>query len=80
VSQFYDPLQMAITVARLTPGSSYTLRILHLEGEEVFGSVKQKQNLPLKSKGNSHKHDHVNFSHPQVEFISHNFAINENIR
>ncbi len=46
VNQSYDPLQMAIIAVRLTPSSSYTLRILHLEGEKVFGFVKQKQNLP----------------------------------
>jgi len=40
VSQFGDPLQLAIVVAIFTLGSSYTLMILHLEDEVVFGSIK----------------------------------------
>jgi hypothetical protein len=64
VSQSNDPLQMAIVIVRLAPSSSYTSRILHLEDEKVFGSVKPNQNLPLGLEGNSHKHDRVNFSRP----------------
>jgi len=30
---------MAIVVIKFISGSSYTLRIPHLEGEEVFGST-----------------------------------------
>jgi hypothetical protein len=37
-----------------------------MEGEEIFGFCKQKVNLALRSKGDSHKHEHVNFSHPHV--------------
>jgi hypothetical protein len=37
-----------------------------MEGEEIFGSCKRKVNLALESKGDSHKHDHVNFFHPCV--------------
>jgi hypothetical protein len=55
---------MATTVAKFILGSSYTLRIPHLEGEEVFRSTKQRQDLPLGSKGDSYKHDHVNLFHP----------------
>jgi hypothetical protein len=80
VSQFGDPLQMAITIARFALGSLYTLRILHLEGEEVFGFIKQKKNLPPRSEGNLHRHNHVNFSCPRVEFTLHNFAPNGNVR
>jgi hypothetical protein len=47
-SQFGDPLQMDVIVTRLAMGFSYTSRILHLEGEEVFGFVKRKKNLPLR--------------------------------
>ena len=35
----------------------------HLEGEEVFGSIKQKFDLPLGSEYNSYKPDKLNFSH-----------------
>jgi hypothetical protein len=34
-----------------------------MEGEEIFGFNKQKVNLAIRSKGNSHRHEHVNFSH-----------------
>jgi hypothetical protein len=40
VNRFGDPLQMAIVVAKLASNSSYTSKIHHLEGEEVFGSIK----------------------------------------
>jgi hypothetical protein len=40
VSQFGDPLQMVVTIARLASGFLFTSRILHLEGEKVFGFVK----------------------------------------
>jgi hypothetical protein len=38
-----------------------------MEGEEIFGSCKWKPNLPPKSKWDSHKHNHVNFSRPSVD-------------
>jgi hypothetical protein len=37
-----------------------------MEGEEIFGSYKRNVILALGSKGDSHKHDHVNFFHPYV--------------
>jgi hypothetical protein len=40
--------------------------MLHLEGEEVFGSTKYKANLPLRSETYSHQHDWVNFSRLKV--------------
>jgi hypothetical protein len=44
-----------------------TTRILHLEGKEIFGSTKQKLDLPLGDDGNSHRPDKVNFSQPRVQ-------------
>lgn len=37
-----------------------------MEKEEIFGSHKQKLDLPLGSKGDSHKHDLVNFVRPWI--------------
>jgi hypothetical protein len=37
-----------------------------MEGEEIFGSCKRKANLAPRSKGDSHRHNHVIFSHPCV--------------
>jgi hypothetical protein len=70
---------MAAVVTKFTLGSSYTLKISHLEGEEVFGSTKQRQDLPLGLKGDLHKHDGVNFFYPQVEFILRNFTPNVDV-
>ncbi len=61
-NQFGDSSQMANVVAKYTNGSSFINRIPHLEGQEVFGSTKQKADIAPRSKCNSHKHDHVNFS------------------
>jgi hypothetical protein len=52
-----------------------------MEGEEIFGSCKWKLNLPPKSKWDSHKHNHVNFSRPYVHTkIGKSHLQNENLR
>lgn len=72
-------LQMVIVVTKFVSGSSYTLRILHLEGEKVFGSTKWMQDLSLWLEGNLHKHDCIIFFGPWMEFTSHNFTSNINV-
>jgi hypothetical protein len=52
---------MANAITKYTIKSSFTNRIPHLEGQEVFGSIKRRANIGLGSKGDSHRHDHVNF-------------------
>lgn len=52
---------------------SYMLRIFHLEGGEFCGSTKQKVDMPLNSIWDSHKLDHVNFSHLEMETIGTHF-------
>jgi hypothetical protein len=44
-----------------------TTRIPYLEGEEIFGSTKQKLDLPPGNEGDSHRPDKVNFSQPRVQ-------------
>ncbi len=45
----------------------YTLKIPHLEGEDVFGSTKQKEKFIPKIKlGDFHKHDCVDFFCPRM--------------
>jgi hypothetical protein len=44
-----------------------TTRILHLEGEEIFGSTKRKLDLPPGDDGDFHRPDKVNFSQPRVQ-------------
>ena len=38
--------------------------------EEVLGFMKKKLDLPIGSKGDSHRLDKVNFSHPRVQTSS----------
>jgi hypothetical protein len=46
-----------------------------MEGEEIFGSYKRKADLTPRSQGDSHRHDHVNFSHPRVNHIIANSSV-----
>ena len=38
----------------------------HLEGKNIFGSVKRKLDLPPGDESDSHRHDHVNFTIPKL--------------
>jgi hypothetical protein len=64
-----DLKQLANVVLKYSLGSICIVRIAHMEGEEIFGSYKQKVNLAPKSKMDSHKHNHVNISHLHVNHI-----------
>ncbi len=52
-----------------------------MEGEEIFGSYKRKANLTPKLKGDSHRCDRVNFSHPCVNhtIVSSSLNIEKNV-
>jgi hypothetical protein len=54
--------QLVDVVFNYAPNSSFTIKIPHLEGEEIFGSCNGKQ-MPLRSEANSHKHDGFNYFH-----------------
>ena len=41
-------------------------RVLHLEGETIFGSTKRKLDLPPRDDNDSHRHDRINYSVPRV--------------
>jgi len=41
-------------------------RVLHLEGEEIFGSMKRKFDIPTGDAEDSHRLDKFNFSQPHV--------------
>jgi hypothetical protein len=51
---------MVVTITRYAMGSSFASRKHHLECKEMFGSMKQRQDLPLGSKGDSHMHHNMN--------------------
>ena len=40
--------------------------VLHLEGEEIFGSMKRRLDVPIGDAGDSHRPDKVNFFQPRV--------------
>jgi hypothetical protein len=44
---------MVITIVKQALGFSFITHTSHLEGEDVFGSMKQMLDLTLGSKGNS---------------------------
>jgi hypothetical protein len=48
-----DPIQLINVVRKYALGVTLTVRLTHLEGEEIFGSYKQKLNLLHGSKGDS---------------------------
>jgi hypothetical protein len=73
VSQYGDPSQMANVITKYTNGSSFTIKIPHLEGQEVFGSTKQTMDITPGLKGNSHRHDHVNFFRSRINTMSSGF-------
>ncbi len=54
VSHFSDLDQIVVANVKYTSSSSLFAIIFHLEGEEVFGSVKRKANLPLGSEVDAH--------------------------
>jgi hypothetical protein len=62
-----NPLQMVIVVTNYVSTFSFTLKMPHFEGKNVFESCKWCTNLPSKLEGNSHKNDYVNFSHSWIE-------------
>jgi hypothetical protein len=62
-----DPKKIAKALSQLPGVEVATTQISHLEGEEIFGSTKQKLDLPPGNNGNSHRLDKVNFSQPQVQ-------------
>jgi hypothetical protein len=58
--------QLVDAIVKYALSSFFTTRITHVEGEEIFGSCKWKLDLLVKSKGDSHRHDRVNFSRLRV--------------
>jgi len=65
-NQFRDLIQIIIAIAKYTSSFGLSIRISHLEGEEMFGSTKCKANPPPGLKLDSHRHDRMNFFHPKV--------------
>ncbi len=64
--QYSDIAKLVVDVVNYTSRSSFSYRIPHFEGEEVFRSTKQPVNSPPGANKVFHCHNRVNFSCPQV--------------
>jgi hypothetical protein len=65
-----NPKKIEEALSQLPGVEVATTQIPHLEGEEIFGSMKRKLDLPPGDDGDSHRLDKVNFLHPQVQTMS----------
>ena len=61
-----NPKVLANAISNIQGVQDFVTREPHLEGEEVFGSQKQKADMPLGCEHDSHRPDKVNFSRPRV--------------
>jgi hypothetical protein len=52
------------TMAKMPRTAKFCTHVLHMEGEEVFGSQMRKLNMVLGDKQESHKPNRVNFICP----------------
>ena len=62
-----NPKALHAAMAKLPGASDFCTREPHLEGEEVFGSLKRKLDLPPGCDEDSHRPDKINFSRPRVQ-------------
>ena len=53
-------------MAKLPRAELFCTRMPHMASEEVFGSQKQKADVPLGFEGESHRPDKINFSRPHI--------------
>jgi hypothetical protein len=61
-----DPKVLNVAMAKLPGAELFCTHAPHMAGEEVFGSQKQKADIPLGFEGESHRPDKVNFSRPRI--------------
>jgi hypothetical protein len=66
VERTRDPKVLNVAMAKLPRVELFCTREPHLAGEEVFGSQKQKVDVPLGFEGESHQPYKVNFSCPRI--------------
>ena len=65
-----NPRALHAALSKMPGAEEFCSREPYLEGEEVFGSMKRKLDLPPGSEHDSHRPDKVNFSRPRVELRS----------
>ena len=62
-----DSKVLNVAMAKLLGAEIFCTRVPHMAGEEVFGSQKQKADVPFGLEGESHRPDKVNFSRPRIQ-------------
>ncbi len=65
-----DVSKLATIIANYTFESLFTIWILHLEGEEVFGFAKHDVDFLLRVDDESRRPNCINFSHPCVAIFA----------
>jgi len=65
-----DPKKIAEALNTLLGGEGVGSRITHLEGEKIFGSTKQKLDVPIGDSRDSQRSYKLNFSQPHVRMRS----------
>jgi hypothetical protein len=63
--QTCNPLVLQDPILDMPGADEFCTRVPRMAGEEVFGSLKRKADLPLGAEEESHRPDKVNFSHPR---------------
>ena len=61
-SQSANPLRVVKVVDDISSDAGLNTRVLHLEGEKVFGSTKHKLDLPQGDESDSHRHRRVTYN------------------
>lgn len=61
-----DPQKIAEALNTLSGAEGVKTRVLHLEGEEIFGNTKRKLNIPIGDARDSHRPDKINFLQPRI--------------
>jgi hypothetical protein len=62
-----DPKKIIDALSQLPGVEGVTTQISHLESKDIFGSTKQKLDLPPSCDGDSHCPNKVSFSQPRVQ-------------
>ena len=60
-----NPMVLEDPMLEMPGADEFCTRQPRMAGEEVFGSIKRKADLPLGAEEESHRPDKVNFSHPR---------------
>lgn len=63
--QTVNPILLEDAMLEMPGAHEFCIRLPHMAGEEVFGSVKRKADLPIGAEEESHRPDKVKYSRPK---------------